>query len=230
MCGRFTLTRSAAEVAEHFGLSAAPQLTPRYNLAPTQEAPVVRIRSGGDKVLELRRWGLVPRWAKDVSGGARMINARVESVAERPAFREALRRRRCLVPADGFYEWQGRPGQRRPHHITLPGGALFAIAGLYENWLGEGGEAVESFALLTQPATGAVAALHGRMPLILDPGDYAVWIERGELAPAAVQAFSQSRAGSLVTRPVDVRVNDVRHDDPECLAAPAEPELPLFPH
>jgi putative SOS response-associated peptidase YedK len=228
MCGRFTLTRSAAEVAEHFGLSAAPEWAPRFNLAPTQEAPVVRTRSTGERVAELRRWGLVPRWAKDVSVGARMINARAESVAERPAFREALKRRRCLVPADGFYEWQGRAGHRRPHHITLPEGELFAIAGLYENWLGAGGEAVETFTLMTQAATGAVAALHGRMPLILDPADYAGWLERGELAPDAIASFSQTRAGALVTRPIDTRVNDVRNDDPECLAPPAEPELPLF--
>jgi putative SOS response-associated peptidase YedK len=229
MCGRFTLTRSAAEVAEHFGLSAAPRLRPRYNLAPTQEAPVVRLRSRGDEVLELRRWGLVPRWAKDVAVGARMINARVESVAERPAFREALRRRRCLVPADGFYEWQGRRGQRRPHHITLQDGALFAMAGLYENWRGAGGEVAPTFTVLTRPASGSVAALHDRMPLILDPGEYAAWLARAELAPGAIQAFSQTRAGTLVTRPVDTRVNDVRHDDPACLAPPAEPELPLFP-
>jgi putative SOS response-associated peptidase YedK len=157
-----------------------------------------------------------------------MINARAESVAERPAFREALKRRRCLVPADGFYEWQGRAGHRRPHHITLPEGELFAIAGLYENWLGAGGEAVETFTLMTQAATGAVAALHGRMPLILDPADYAGWLERGELAPDAIASFSQTRAGALVTRPIDTRVNDVRNDDPECLAPPAEPELPLF--
>lgn len=229
MCGRFTLTRSAAEVAEHFGLDAAPALPPRYNLAPTQEAPVVRIGSDGERVAELRRWGLVPRWAKDVSVGARQINARAESVAERPAFREALRHRRCLVPADGFYEWQGRAGRKRPHHIALPDGALFAIAGLYESWLGPGGEAVESFTLVTQPATGAVAALHGRMPLILDPEGYATWLARGTLAPEAIPAFSQTRAAALVTRPVDVRVNDVRHDDPACLAPSAEPELPLFP-
>ncbi|MEN8161721.1 MAG: SOS response-associated peptidase [Myxococcota bacterium] len=228
MCGRFTLTRSAAEVAEHFGLDAAPAFAPRYNLAPSQEAPVVRIGRDGERVAELRRWGLVPRWAKDVSVGARMINARVESVAERPAFRDALRRRRCLVPADGFYEWQGRAGHRRPHHIALPDGDLFAMAGLYERWLGPGGEAVDSFTVLTEPASGAVAALHGRMPMILDPEAYATWLAREALAPGAIQALARSRAAGLVTRPVDVRVNDVRNDDPACLAPPAEPELPLF--
>jgi putative SOS response-associated peptidase YedK len=230
MCGRFTLTRSAAEIAAHFGLGETPALAPRFNVAPTQEAPIVRERSSGALVLELRRWGLVPPWAKDVAVGARMINARVESVAERPAFREALRRRRCLVPADGFYEWQGRAGRRRPHHLALPDGGLFAIAGLYERWIGPGGEAVDTFTLLTRPALGAVAALHDRMPLIVDPPGYAAWLDRAAADPAALLAGIPEGLGPrLVARPVDTRVNDVRNDDPACLAPPREVELPLFP-
>jgi putative SOS response-associated peptidase YedK len=229
MCGRFTLTRSAAEVAEHFGLDRLPDLAPRFNVAPTQEAPIVRVRSTGQRVLERRRWGLVPPWAKDVAVGARMINARVESVAERPAFRDALRRRRCLVPADGFYEWQGRAGRRRPHHLALPGGGLFAIAGLYERWLGPGGEAVDSFTLLTRPAQGAVAALHDRMPLIVDPAGYSAWLDRTATEPAALLAGLPEALGTqLVARPVDTRVNDVRNDDAACLAPPREVDLPLF--
>jgi putative SOS response-associated peptidase YedK len=230
MCGRFTLTRSAAEVAEHFGLGSVPELAPRFNIAPTQDAPIVRVRSSGERVLELRRWGLVPAWAKDVAVGARMINARVESVAERPAFREALRRRRCLVAADGFYEWQGRVGRRRPHHLALPGGALFAIAGLFERWIGPGGEAVDSFTLLTRPAQGAAAALHDRMPLILDPEGYAAWLDRATRDPALLLAALPEAVGaSLLARPVDTRVNDVRNDDPACLAPPGAAPLPLFP-
>jgi putative SOS response-associated peptidase YedK len=230
MCGRFTLTRSAAEIAAHFGLGPLPELAPRFNIAPTQEAPIVRVRSSGQRVLELRRWGLVPPWAKDVAVGARMINARVESVAERPAFRDALRRRRCLVPADGFYEWQGRTGRRRPHHLALPDGGLFAIAGLFERWLGPGGEAVDSFTLLTRPAQGAVAALHDRMPLIVDPAGYPAWLDRAASDPAALLAALPEALGArLVARPVDTRVNDVRNDDPACLAPAREVELPLFP-
>ena len=229
MCGRFTLTRSAAEVAEHFGLDAAPAFAPRFNVAPTQEAPVVRVRSSGERVLEWRRWGLVPPWAPDVSSGARMINARVESVAERPAFRDALGRRRCLVPADGFYEWQGGKGRRRPHHLTLPAGGLFAIAGLYERWLGPGGEVVDSFTLLTRPARGAVVPLHDRMPLIVDPAGYAAWLDRSASeAPALLAALPETLGASLRARPVDARVNDVRNDDPACLADPKEVDLPLF--
>jgi len=230
MCGRFTLTRSAAEIAEHFGLGSVPALAARFNVAPTQEVPIVRVRSSGERVLELRRWGLVPPWARDLSVGARMINARVESVASRPAFRDALHRRRCLVPADGFYEWQGKAGRRRPHHLALPGGALFAIAGLYERWLGPGGEAVDSFALLTRPARGAVASLHDRMPLIVDPAGYAAWLERSaDAAEARLAALPEVLGAGLEARPVSPRVNDVRNDDPECLAAPEQEPLPLFP-
>ncbi len=229
MCGRFTLTRSAAEIAEHFGLGSVPELAPRFNVAPTQDVPSVRLRSTGERVLELRRWGLVPPWAKDVAAGARLINARVESVAERPAFRDALRSRRCLVPADGFYEWQGRAGRRRPHHLALPGGGLFAIAGLYARWLGPGGEVVDSCTLLTRPAAGAVSALHDRMPLIVDPDGYEAWLGRADDPAPLLAALPEALGGTLVARAVDTRVNDVRNDDPACLEPPREAELPLFP-
>jgi putative SOS response-associated peptidase YedK len=229
MCGRFTLTRSAAEVAAHFGLEGAPSLAPRWNAAPTQELPIVRRRRAGVRVLEPRRWGLVPRWAADPSVGARMINARVEGVRERPVFREAFARRRCLVPADGFYEWQGRARARRPFHIALPDGALFAIAGLYERWQGPGGEVVDSFTLLTRPARGAVAPLHDRMPLLVDPEGYACWLDPDAPDPAGLlEGLPQERGAALVARPVSARVNDVRNDDAACLAPPEEPPLPLF--
>jgi len=229
MCGRFTLTRSAAEVAEHFGLENAPAFAAHWNAAPTQELPIVRVRSSGERVLELRRWGLVPRWASDVAVGARMINARVEGVQERPAFREALRQRRCLVPADGFFEWQGKARARQPFHITLADGGVFGIAGLYERWHGPGGEVVDSFTLLTRPAHGEVATLHDRMPLVVDPAGYAAWLERAAPDPVALlAALPQERGAGFVVRPVSRRVNDVRNDDPSCLAPPEEPGLPLF--
>jgi putative SOS response-associated peptidase YedK len=229
MCGRFTLTRSAAEVAEHFGLASAPAFPPHWNAAPTQELPIVRPRSSGERVLELRRWGLVPPWAADPSVGSRMINARVEGVLERPAFREAMQRRRCLVPADGFFEWQGRARARRPFHLALPGGGLFGIAGLYERWHGPGGEVVDSFTLLTRAAQGAAAALHDRMPLIVDPPGYAAWLDPAARDPAALLGrLPEALGAGLVARPVSPRVNDVRNDDPACLAPPEEEALPLF--
>lgn len=221
MCGRFTLTRSAAEVAAHFGISDAPAFAAHWNAAPTQELPIVRMRRSGERVLELRRWGLVPGWAADVSAGARMINARVESVHERPAFRDALQRRRCLVPADGFYEWQGRAGSRRPFHLALPDGGLFAMAGLYARWQGAGGEVVDSFTVLTGPAQGAVTALHDRMPVIVDPAGYAAWLDPEAKDPAALlEGLPEALGAGLVARPVSRRVNDVRNDDPGCLAPP----------
>jgi putative SOS response-associated peptidase YedK len=230
MCGRFTLTRSAAEVAEHFGLADAPAFAAHWNAAPTQELPIVRVRRSGARVLELRRWGLVPGWAADVSVGAGMINARVESVLERPAFRDAVQRRRCLVPADGFYEWQGRAGARRPFHLALPGG-LFGMAGLYARWHGEGGEVVDSFTVLTRPAQGAVSALHDRMPLIVDPAGYAAWLDPEAKDPAALLAgLPEALGAGLLARPVSRRVNDVRNDDPGCLAPPeADAEQPALP-
>jgi putative SOS response-associated peptidase YedK len=231
VCGRFTLTRSAAEIAEHFGLASAPALAAHWNAAPTQELPIVRVRSTGERVLELRRWGLVPGWAPGVSVGARMINARVESVSERPAFREALQRRRCLVPADGFYEWHGEAAARRPFHLALPEGGLFGMAGLYARWHGEGGEVVDSFTVLTRPAQGAVTALHDRMPLIVDPAGYAAWLDPEAKDPAALlQALPEALGAGLAARPVSRRVNDVRNDDPGCLGPPeAEGEQPALP-
>ncbi len=223
MCGRFTLTRSAAEVAEHFGLSAAPELAPRFNIAPTQEVAVVR-EGEGARALERMHWGLVPHWAKHAQGALKLINARIETSAEKPAFREAIRLRRCLVPADGFYEWKGRG--RQPHHVTLPGGGLFGIAGLYEHWQAPGGATLTSVALLTCDAAPNLRALHDRMPVILDSDDYAAWLSRERTqAAAALAGVSVSLGERLVMRPVGRRVNSVRHDDAACLEAES---LPLF--
>jgi putative SOS response-associated peptidase YedK len=222
MCGRFTLTRSAAEVAEHFGLAAAPELAPRFNVAPSQRAPVVRAGPDGKRECATLAWGLVPFWAKHARDAARHINARVETLAERPAFREAAARRRCLVPADGFYEWSGARGSRQPHHVALADGGLLAFAGLWERWRAPDGEPHESFAIVTTAATPNIRGLHDRMPLVVDPAGYGAW-----LAPEAhdvarvLGALPTTRGAELVVRPVSSHVNDVRHDDPRCLA-PAE--------
>ncbi len=138
MCGRISLSTPARVVAEHFELAEAPELAPRWNVAPGQPVAIVRVRpSSGERALELRRWGLVPPWSKDASGGARLVNARVETAAELPAFRRAFRERRCLVPADGFYEWQTRGRRfRQPYRVQPAGRGLCAIAGIYERWEG----------------------------------------------------------------------------------------------
>ncbi len=236
MCGRFTLTRSAAEVAEHFGLTAAPAHEPRFNVAPSQLvlivrkapadqqqlAPIVR-KTPADPQRECVpvQWGLVPFWAKHAKDAARHINARSETLPERPAFREAAERRRCLVPADGFYEWRGGRNERAPFHIALPGGELFAFAGLWERWLRpDDGGVLESVSIVTTAATPNIQPLHARMPIVVDPAGYDAWLAADARDVKAVLAsLPISRGAALVARAVSVRVNDVRNDDAACLAA-----------
>lgn len=221
MCGRFTLTRSAAEVAEHFALSAEPALAPRFNAAPTQRVLAIRSEGSRREAGQLH-WGLVPFWAKHARDAAKHINARVETLTQRPAFREAAERRRCLVPADGFYEWRGARGERQPFHVALPHGELFAMAGLWERWAQPDAAPLESVAIVTTAATGDVRALHERMPLLVDPAGYDAWLDPAARDVAVVlAALPTSRASALRARRVSTRVNDVRNDDPSCLG-PAE--------
>jgi putative SOS response-associated peptidase YedK len=220
MCGRFTLTRSAAEVAAHFGLDTSPASPPRFNVAPTQR--VLAVRSNEDGVREAAElvWGLVPHGAKQASDAAKRINARVETLARLPAFRDAAAQRRCLVPADGFYEWRGARGRREPFHAALAQGELFAMAGVWERWRDPSGVALESVAIVTTPATPNVAAIHDRMPLIVDPEGYRAWLDPHEHDVAAVlKRLPTTRGARLALRRVSTRVNDVRHDDAQCLAS-----------
>lgn len=231
MCGRFTLTRSGAEVAEHFALADVPVLQPRYNAAPGQDVAVVVADPSepGVRRLAWRRWGLVPSFAERADAGPRPINVRVETAARRPAFREAMQRRRCLIPADGFYEWSGSGRQRRPHWIARADAGLFAMAGIFERWHEGGGDALATCAVLTRESEGPVRGLHDRMPVILARDHYAAWLDpqRGAEAAAALAAGEPADPTWRV-RPVDRRVNDPRHDDPACLEPPAEETLPLF--
>jgi putative SOS response-associated peptidase YedK len=225
MCGRFTLTTTPEELAQEFGLGEAPLLAPRFNIAPTQPiATISRDPKAGQRALVPRRWGLIPYWAKDPKIGNRMINARVETLTQKPAFRDAYQLRRCLVPADGFFEWSAGPGgARQPHHIALPQRRCFAIAGLWERWRDPAGASLESCTLLTTEALPGLRALHDRMPVIVAPEDYATW-----LAPQAPDEATLHRialgapAEALAWRPVGRQVNDPRFDDPAVLApAPA---------
>jgi putative SOS response-associated peptidase YedK len=217
MCGRFSLRASGADLAEQFGLAEAPDLPPRYNIAPTQPVAVVRAGPGG-VALALLRWGLIPRWAKGPEIGSRLINARAEAVAEKPAFREAFRRRRCLVPADGFFEWQARGGRKQPYHFRLRDGRPFAFAGLWESWRGEDGEALESCAILTTEANGVVGPVHGRMPVILGPADYGRWLDPRAQEPGQLRPLLRPYpAEEMAACPVGPWVNDPRHEGPRCL-------------
>lgn len=232
MCGRFTLQHDPGEIAAHFGLDETPGLAARANIAPGQDVAVVR-EAGPEstpqrRVLEMRRWGLVPGWARDPGIGARLVNARAETAAAKPAFRSALRRRRCLVPADGFYEWKGVRGERRPFHVALPKGGLFAIAGLYEHWEDAEGTPLETVTLLTRAANARLQALHGRMPVLVEPDDYACWL--GAPVARAAKLLEQAHsplAAALEIRPVSSYVNDVRNEGPACLAPPETPPLAL---
>ncbi len=221
MCGRFLLTSPLEAVRAAFGPGpAASNLAPRYNIAPTQPIAVVRAAAGGGRELVFLRWGLVPSWMKEAPTGRPMINARAETVAARPAFRAAWRARRCLVPADGWYEWRkDGKGGKQPCLIRLRDAAArpFAFAGIWERWRPPaGGAAVESVAILTRPASPALAALHDRMPLVLAPESHARWLAGPAPAPAEL---AQPPGAAYAFYPVSRRVNRVAADDPG-LAAP----------
>ncbi len=219
MCGRFTLRTPAHRLAEAFGVRDLPNLAPRYNIAPAQD--VAAVRSAGDgRELVLLRWGLVPYWAKDPAIGNRMINARAESVAEKPAFRAAFRKRRCLVVADGFYEWQKTAEARKqPWFIHLESDAPFAIAGLWERWKSAQGEVVESCTLITTEANESLKPIHHRMPVILAPEAWDAWLDPGPAPAGALAALLRPDAGAgLAAHPVERLVNDARVDAPACIA------------
>lgn len=220
MCGRYTISVPAETLAQHFGLETVPDVTPRFNVAPTQAAPVVRLSMAAEApVLDFLRWGLVPAWAKDASGAGRLINARAETVADKPSFRSAFRHRRCLVPADGFYEWRTEGGVKQPYRITRPDGAPFAFAGLWECW-GKGDEPLETFTILTTAASAVLQPLHDRMPVILDPADYALWLDPAATDPAVLQPLLGAGADDGLTYyAVGRAVNRVGNDDASLVEA-----------
>jgi putative SOS response-associated peptidase YedK len=220
MCGRFTLATSGEQLATQFALAEAPQLAPRYNIAPTQPIAVVRATDGG-RELVLLRWGLVPVWANDPSIGSRMINARAETAAVKPAFRTAMRRRRCLIPADGFYEWQTLPSGKQPFYFHRGDGAPFAFAGLWEHWNSPDGTPLESCTILTTAANELLRPIHDRMPVIIDPADYARWLDPGLHDPAALEdLLAPHDDAAMAAHPVSRAVNRVANDGP-ALIAPA---------
>ncbi len=228
MCGRFTLRASASVVAEHFAIFELPPFAPRFNIAPSQPVAVVRLAPGGGeptRELVWPRWGLIPSWAKDPAIGNRMINARAETVAEKPAFRGAFRRRRCLLPADGFYEWQGRGRGKQPYFIRLRDEGLFGFAGLWEHWEGPDHSAVESCTLLTTEPNDLIRQIHDRMPVILSPEDYACWLDPSvEEAGQLLSLLRSFPSDAMTAHPVDTLVNSPANDDPQCV----EPVRDLF--
>lgn len=222
MCGRYTLIRGGRDVAEGFGLLAedVAGLAPRYNIAPSQAVPVVRFEADRDgRILASHRWGLVPSWAKDVKVGYRMINARSETAASKPAFRKPFRERRCLVVADGFYEWARAGTARRPWYFRLRSGEPFAFAGLWERWISmETGEVVDSCTILTTSANDVVRPVHERMPVILPPRWYDLWLDPEVKDAAKVEPLMASYPPKeMAAHPVGLLVNSPRNDGPACV-------------
>ncbi|MBI2753009.1 MAG: SOS response-associated peptidase [Betaproteobacteria bacterium] len=216
MCGRYALHAHPQVIALQFGLAAAPDAAPRYNIAPTAEVLIVRAADGPRATAQVR-WGLVPRWAKDPSIGTRLNNARAETVAEKPAFRDAYRGRRCLVPASGFYEWKSEAGRKQPYYVYPASGELFAFAGLWERWHGPQGP-LETCVIVTTDANERMQPIHDRMPVIVAPADYARWLDlRSGAEPAALLHPCDPEA--IAIRRVSRAVNNARSDSPRLIEA-----------
>jgi len=226
MCGRYSLTTAPEAMRALFDYENLPNLEPRYNIAPTQTVPVVRLADSGRREIALLRWGLIPRWARDASMAARMINARAETVTEKPAFRDAFAHRRCLMPADGFYEWRTEDGRKQPFRIGLKGGGAFAFAGLWESWTApqdadgavSPGETVETVTIITTDANEKLRPIHDRMPVILPPEAYATWLDAHTPANDAKALLRPFPADPMAFYRVSTHVNAVRNDDPDCIA------------
>lgn len=224
MCGRYRLSRRKQLIEEHFDcVSDEPDWSPRYNIAPTQPVPVIR-QHPKEPVwqLSLMKWGLVPSWAKDASGAASMINARSETAATKPAFRDPLRHRRCLVPADGFYEWKKEGKTKQPFCFEVREGELFAFAGLWDAWKNPNGNWMRTCSILTTTPNAVTSAVHDRMPVILDPDSYDLWLDPGMMDAAATSELLKPCDARLMRcYPISSRINHVVNDDEECCRAVA---------
>jgi putative SOS response-associated peptidase YedK len=217
MCGRFAFFSPAEAVARTFGLTVTASLEPRYNIAPSQQVAGLRLGESRELQAAMLKWGLVPFWAKDAAIGNRLINARAETLHEKPAFRNAFRRRRCMILADGFYEWQKTSAGKTPHYITPVAGGPFAMAGLWERWDRQE-PPLESCIIITTPARGAVRPLHHRMPLIVPPAAARLWIDPAIEATEALAALQEAAAGEeLETWKVSRAVNNPANEGPELL-------------
>jgi len=218
MCGRYTITVTIEEMlARYFAENVISPYQPRYNVAPGQLVPAV-INDGSRNRIGLLKWGLVPPWAEDAKIGNKMINARAETIEERPAFRNAYLSKRCLLPADGFYEWQRSAGGKKPMRITLKGGGLFSLAGLYETWVSPAGEKWHTCTVLTTAPNRLMADIHDRMPVILKPEDEALWLDRRVREPASLKhLLVPYPADEMAAYEVSAAVGNVRNDSPSLI-------------
>ena len=218
MCGRFTLHTPESRLREVFNLENPEPLglQPRYNIAPSQQVPIIRDTESGREMV-MARWGLIPQWSKEAKTKYSTINARIETVAEKPAYRTPFKHRRCLIPADGFYEWKVFDGRKVPHHIRMRDGGVFSLAGLWDHWEGEG-ESLESCSIIVMPANDVMKPLHERMPAIIAPAHYDLWMDPRVTDKADIMGYLNSTPSSqLVTYPISPWVNSPKHDDERCL-------------
>lgn len=217
MCGRFTMTSTTEQIIDLFATGSVPNVEPHYNVAPTQDVLAARLNEDGEREAVAMRWGLVPFWADDPKIGSRMINARSESVHTKPAFREAFERRRCLVAADGFFEWRREGKQKQPYWIRLSSEEPFAFAGLWERWRAPDGDRLETCTILTTKPNELVRPLHDRMPVILHRADHALWLDADAGREAVARLFEPFPAEEMKAIAVSARVNSVTNDDPGCV-------------
>ena len=218
MCGRYELQEIEGLGARFRATSVRLDLAPRYNVAPGQIMPVV-VRAEGENNLELMKWGLIPSWAKDPSIGNKMINARAETVLEKPSYRKPLQSKRCLVPVSGFYEWHDTGHGKVPYHINLKGEKIFALAGLYDEWFDPDGQKIDSYTILTTSANTFMERLHHRMPVILGREAEDTWLDPKTPLSGLMDLMSPFMPEKMVAAPASLRVNNVRNDDPGLLVA-----------
>ncbi|MCY9666457.1 SOS response-associated peptidase [Paenibacillus alginolyticus] len=220
MCGRFTITATLDELLERYGVhddTSIPTYRPNYNVAPTQMLPVV-INDGNNNCLELMKWGLIPSWANDPKIAFKTINARAETVAEKPAFRTSIRRKRCIIPACSFYEWRKVGANKQPMRITLKSEEIFSMAGVYDSWTDQEGKQVNSFSILTSEPNELMMDIHDRMPVILKPEHEALWLDRGANEPEMIRHLMVPfLSDQMKAYPVSTRVGNVRNNDPDLI-------------
>ena len=215
MCGRFTLRTPQSKLVETFGLEIDASIVPRYNISPAQRVLVFRENDAGQRTMQDLLWGFVPHWAKDTKSG--FINARAETVAEKPAYKHAFLHRRCLVPADGFYEWAQAAGGKQPYYFTMKDERPFAFAGIWSTW-NKGPEPVHSCAIITTNANSVVEPMHDRMPVILKPQDYDAWLDpHNEHEPGLLKLLAPYEAAEMTARRVTRLVNSPKNDVPDCI-------------
>ena len=218
MCGRFALKAPPRSIQEHFHLPEIPDISPRYNVAPSQSVAVIRqFPQHPLPQLDILRWGLIPGWASDMKIGYRMINARGETLEQKPSFRTAYKKRRCLVAADGFYEWSHAGGQKQPFYVHLKSGAVFGFAGLWESWNNPEGGILESCTIITTAANALIGKIHDRMPVILSPEQYEAWLHFATPAQSLQQLLVPYPADKMETYRVGNEVNSPKNDTPGCI-------------